>query len=768
MGTGVRYVSSRYSCTRCSVSSTIGGWSAVAWVGTGCGAGAGGRVQSVRWTAAADSGPVAGGGRWKSPPPVVPVAPVAPDAEAPGLVGSPGAPPVHPAASTSRRQAASAVAAGARLRPGFRMGPECTDARRYREGPVAADGVWECPHARPTLGFDAPLSGLFGAERGRCEVLRAVRSPARPCLRAVRRRPPRGRPVLPGLRGARRTRTGLPGHERKLVTVLFADVVESTGLGERLDPERLQRGARRLLRAMRGEIEAEGGTVEKFIGDAVMAVFGVPAAHEDDAARALRAALRMRAGSRASTGPRRNARAWTLAMRIGVNTGEVFAVTAPRPGEGMVTGDAVNVAARLEQTAERGQIVVAERTARAARGLAPAAARSARAEGEGGDRPGLRAPRRAPPCRSRGPGSRRAAGRPRPRARPAGGGVPPGRGRGPPVARDRVRRRRRRQVPAGRGVRRARREVAPRAAGRRPGPVPAVRRRRDLLAAGGDPQALAGVLDSDPPSVALDKVREASARFRRRRAAGRDSGGDGRRRWRSPSGCARPDSALAARRPPTVAAEVFDAWRSFFSALAAGRPAIVIVEDIHWADAALLDLLEELAEHVAGPVLFVCPSRPELTARRPGWGGGRWNFSACCSSRSRRRRGGLIRSAARRGGALGARSRADPRTRGREPVLPGGDRAAPGRGRASVAAEARWRPRPTRSTSSIPDTVQGVLSARMDLLRPLEKRVLQVASVVGRVFWSGAVARLLGPTTSATRPSRPRRAGGTRAWSPRG
>ena len=116
----------------------------------------------------------------------------------------------------------------------------------------------------------------------------------------------------------------------------------------------------------REEIEGQGGTVEKFIGDAVMAVFGVPMAHEDDPARALRAALgiRRRLGElderlRAEGRPE-------LEVRIGVNTGEVVATTAPRTGEGMVTGDAVNVASRIQQLAEPGQIVVGERTAAAA------------------------------------------------------------------------------------------------------------------------------------------------------------------------------------------------------------------------------------------------------------------------------------------------------------------------------------------------------------------------------------------------------------------
>src|SRR5207249_4766297 len=134
-----------------------------------------------------------------------------------------------------------------------------------------------------------------------------------------------------------------PDHERKLVTVLFADVVESTGLGERLDPERLKQVMDSYFDAMRREIEAEGGTVEKFIGDAVMAVFGVPAAHEDDPTRALRAALRMRRALDRLNDVLEERHGIRLAIRIGVNTGDVVARTSPRLGEGFVTGDAVNV-----------------------------------------------------------------------------------------------------------------------------------------------------------------------------------------------------------------------------------------------------------------------------------------------------------------------------------------------------------------------------------------------------------------------------------------
>ena len=157
--------------------------------------------------------------------------------------------------------------------------------------------------------------------------------------------------------------------ERKLVTVLFADVAGSTPLGEQLDPEDLKDVLGAYSDAMRAEIEAEGGTVEKFIGDAVMAAFGVPTAHEDDATRALRAALRMRGRLERLNDELERRHGLRLAMRIGVNTGEVVAALDARPEVGMVTGDAVNAAARLEQSAEPGQILVSERTARSTRGF---------------------------------------------------------------------------------------------------------------------------------------------------------------------------------------------------------------------------------------------------------------------------------------------------------------------------------------------------------------------------------------------------------------
>jgi class 3 adenylate cyclase len=157
--------------------------------------------------------------------------------------------------------------------------------------------------------------------------------------------------------------TAVAGEMLKLVTALFADVVGSTARAERMHPEDARALMADYFGAMSEEIRAEGGTVEKFVGDAIMAVFGVPSAHEDDPVRAIRAAHRMLA--RLERWNRDRPEGQQLSIRIGINTGEV--VTAAEPAQDLlVTGDAVNVAARLEQAADAGQILIGERTARVA------------------------------------------------------------------------------------------------------------------------------------------------------------------------------------------------------------------------------------------------------------------------------------------------------------------------------------------------------------------------------------------------------------------
>ncbi|MGZ8651946.1 MAG: adenylate/guanylate cyclase domain-containing protein, partial [Actinomycetota bacterium] len=156
-------------------------------------------------------------------------------------------------------------------------------------------------------------------------------------------------------------------HEvRKSVTVVFCDVTGSTALGELLDPEALRRVMTRYFDTMKIAIEHHGGTVEKFIGDAVMAVFGIPHVHEDDALRAVRAAVQMREGLLDLNKQLERDHGVTLASRIGVNTGEVVAGD-PTTGQALVTGDAVNTAARLEQAAAPGEILIGEETYRLTR-----------------------------------------------------------------------------------------------------------------------------------------------------------------------------------------------------------------------------------------------------------------------------------------------------------------------------------------------------------------------------------------------------------------
>ena len=146
--------------------------------------------------------------------------------------------------------------------------------------------------------------------------------------------------------------------QRKVVTVLFSDVTGSTALGEQLDPESLRAVLARYFEMARAVIRRHGGSVEKFIGDAVMAVFGVPVLHEDDALRALRAASELRSGLRELNDGLQRDFGTTLEIRIGVNTGEVVTGTAER----LATGDAVNVTARLEQAARPGEILLGAET----------------------------------------------------------------------------------------------------------------------------------------------------------------------------------------------------------------------------------------------------------------------------------------------------------------------------------------------------------------------------------------------------------------------
>lgn len=532
------------------------------------------------------------------------------------------------------------------------------------------------------------------------------------------------------------------GQERRIVTILFADVTGSTELGERLDPERLQELLATYFQAMREELEAEGGTVEKFIGDAVVAAFGVPIAHEDDPARALRAALRMRRRLQQVNGGLQARFGVTLQIRTGVNTGEVLAAIEPAPGEPMVTGDAVNVAARLEQSAEPGQIVAAERTARAARGFRfhELGARDLR----GKERP-------VPAVVLEDVSSERAE-------RGISGLTAPMVGREQEIAL--LRTLYERSAAEGRanlvtiygdpgvGKSRLAREFVTAAEGlERP---PLVVRGRCLPYGEGITywplaeilKGLAGVRDSDPPDRTLERIVSLGASV-----LTTDVASDPRAATAALAytvGVEDPESSFGAMEPREVRARIHAAWRSLFSALGTRSPVIAVIEDIHWADAALLDLLQELAERVVGPVLFLCPSRPEITKRRPGWGGGIRNVSSLTLEPLSRddadRLVGFLLEVEDLPATVHGRilERAEGNPFFLEEIV----RHLIDEGHI-VHEGGRWRAAADIGDVEIPDTVQGVLAARIDLLDATEKRALQRAAVVGRVFWPGPVGRLL-------------------------
>jgi class 3 adenylate cyclase/tetratricopeptide (TPR) repeat protein len=534
-----------------------------------------------------------------------------------------------------------------------------------------------------------------------------------------------------------------PGTERKLVTVLFADVTGSTLLGEHLDPERLRSVMDEYFAAMRTEIESQGGTVEKFIGDAVMAAFGVPTAHEDDPARAMRAGLRMLERLPEVNRTLETDHGVALQIRIGVHTGEVLATVDPRPGEAMVTGDAVNAAARLQTAADPGELLASERTVQASRGFAVADRGRLELKGK----------------------------RERVRAfavlEETGG---PTRGlpgfRAPMVGRDtelgvlrsvfeRAEHERRPHLvtiygEAGVGKSRLTREFL--------SWVTAPDRNAPTALAGrclpyGDGitywplaeilKAHASILDTDPTDLAIEKVRK----------AGRDLltpevSPDPERASAALAytiGIQDPDVSFATLEPKDVRTEVHAAWRSFFTALGARGPVVAVIEDIHWADPALLDLLDELTDRVQGPVVFLCPSRPDLTATRPGWGGGRRNTSSIALDPLTVEESHELIKLLLAVDDLppSVHDRILERAEGNPFFLEEIIRRLLDGGLIRRDGD-RWRAVAGIEEVEIPDTVQSVLAARIDLLDPIDKRIAQTAAVVGRVFWPGPVAELAG------------------------
>jgi class 3 adenylate cyclase/tetratricopeptide (TPR) repeat protein len=481
---------------------------------------------------------------------------------------------------------------------------------------------------------------------------------------------------------------------RKTVTVVFADVTGSTALGEQLDPEVLRGVMSRWFDEARAALERHGGTVEKFIGDAVMAVFGVPAAHEDDALRAVRAAAELRERLDALNEGVERDLGFRLEVRTGVNTGEVVAGD-PEAGHGFVTGDAVNVAARLEQAAAPGEILIGEATYR----LVPAAVEAEPVE----------------PLELKG--------------------------KAEPVSARRLVR----VLPGAEAF--ARRLDAPMVG------------RRDelalLLDAFGEAKReracrVATILGE--PGIGKSRLAHELVRTVQDEATvlrGRCLPyGEGITFWPLVEILREavhhevrarivellegdPDAELIADRlaaavgetaPGASTDEIFWAARRLFERLARERPLLVVVDDVQWAEETFLDLVEHVAYlSRTAPILLCCLARPELAQTRAGWPGRRVELKPLTGEES----AALIDTL--QGEEL------DEQTRKRIEAAAEGNPLFVEQMLAMLGAD---------GGVEVPPTIQALLAARLDALPANARAAAERASVVGQEFWSGAVRAL--------------------------
>jgi class 3 adenylate cyclase/tetratricopeptide (TPR) repeat protein len=512
------------------------------------------------------------------------------------------------------------------------------------------------------------------------------------------------------------------GEVRKVVTIVFADVTGSTALGERLDPETLRRVMGRYFDEMATVIERHGGTVEKFIGDAVMAVFGIPLLHEDDAVRAVRAADGMRSALGDLNAELERDHGVGLAARIGVNTGEVVAGD-PASGQRLVTGDAVNVAARLEQAARPGEILLGEPTYRLVKDAV---------EVEPVDPLELKGKTERIPAHRLLAVRSDAAGHTRRLDSPMVGRA---------KELDLLQRALERAISertshlftllgsAGVGKSRL---VSEFLAG--PAATATVLRGRCLSYGEGITfyplgevvETAAGVERTDDRTIALGKLGALLA--------------DAEQRERIEPLVA----GLLSWGEPGQTEDAFWAVRKLFEHLARDPPLVVVFDDVHWAEPTFLDLLEHLADWTRdAALLLVCVARPELLEVRPGWGGGKLNATAILLEPL-----GAEDSSALVDNLLG---RADIPVAARVRILSAAE------GNPLFVEEmlgmliddgllrfedGGWRAVEDLADLTVPPTIQLLLAARLDRLDAEERAVIERGAVEGKVFHSGAVATL--------------------------
>jgi predicted ATPase/class 3 adenylate cyclase len=510
----------------------------------------------------------------------------------------------------------------------------------------------------------------------------------------------------------------LPQQARKIVTVLFCDLVDSTALGERLDSESLREVLDRYFAEMKRTVERHGGIVEKYIGDAIMAVFGLPRAHEDDALRAVRAAFEM--GESLSALNNELDRYWgvALANRIGVTTGEVV-VGDVSSGQRLATGGTVNVAARLEQRAPAGGVLIGEATYRLIRDAVTVQATKPLAlKGRSGLYPAFRL------LEVRGD----AEGV----ARRFDASLV---GRQTEVASlmevyERVLREDAGHLvvvlgEAGVGktrliaeITQALKEDATVLSGRCLSygegitfwPVAEIVRQA------------AGVSDRDSAEMALVKLSDLQM--------GMESGIT-----------ERIASVMGLSSASFPIEEIFWAARKLLESLARGRPLVVVLEDIHWAEVALLDWIDYLVEVADASILVLCAARPELLEKHPTWSRGRAKASVIdLRPLSAQESGVLIEN------LLGGTSTSEVSAR----II------AAAQGNPLFVEQVismwmedgtlrregdRWLIR-TKASTSIPPSISALLAARLDRLPHEERAVIASAAVIGQVFTQGAVEQL--------------------------
>ncbi|TMC41950.1 MAG: zinc-ribbon domain-containing protein [Chloroflexi bacterium] len=601
-----------------------------------------------------------------------------------------------------------------------------------------------------------------------------------------------------------------PPEERRVVTVMFADITGSTPLADHLDPEDMRAILSGYFNLMTEQIRKHGGTVEKYIGDAVMAVFGVPFAHEDDPDRAIRAAIDMQAALARFNEQRlaQDPEATRLQMRIGINTGEVAATSNAQDNRGdfLITGDAVNVAARLQSVATPDTILVGERTYLSTRNvfdfraLAPLRLKGKTDPitawvviGQQNNTSTIaQHPRGLDGLEARLVGRTlelalmhatyaRVQAEQRPHLITLLGV--------PGIGKSRlVREFLQSEEETSKCTTCEDRLVAPRILQGRCPPYgegvtyrPLVEILNSLLNVRKDETyetlesrfedfvretLIAAKSAEDPVEVAYAIIRSVGRRTGDTMLAQNYPDQLERERLRGSSTLAK-NTDQSSQSGPHMA--LMRAWRIFLEALAQQQPLIIIIDDLQWADEALLDLLEYLTDRITDvPILFLCPARPDLFDRRREWGGGRRNFTTIVlESLSREESSDLVNELLKTEEIPGVlrytilnRAEGNPffveeivRMLIDQKVLVKEDGSwrisTQNEGILSELASPSAPPDDTLidlhyvfPLPRVPDTIQGVLAARVDLLSPIEKRVLQHACIIGRTFWLSALIEL--------------------------